>query len=1038
MPTLKDIERFKSSLLALGREQETLALWGEALEEPPPPQPSSAQPEALDTAEAPPPVLESEEEAAAVDFSSFLDQLPIDALPGDEAPEEATPSFDIPDFGIPETGTPEQEPGALDTDFLAQDALLSGLGEELASAEGDQEKIEEAIPDFSEEEPGQLEEEEANEAEGYEPAAAPEAPDISDFAIPDFPDFDEAPGGTPLELEDGEPAPEELEAEPELSAEPMAEDFAIPEFSLAQEGEAVPGPSPSEGPPPEEQGFDLASESPEGDSFEQFDLGGESMGDFGSTSLPDLGMDDFAPKKDDIDGQLASLESELPPADTFSLDGGWGADFSIPGFEMGTESPAKKSEKTPSRAAIASMEAAFGNAQPKAAKAAKSVDLDDAQVDALQDSLLSYPLNLRLAVEDIIANNKGTEEQQAELIWMLVERARAKDAAKAAGKILKRYIEIPAGFEKRTGAAFEAEKGSFAYVFVHSILPMLQAVVLAAIAGGILYFLGYNFAYRPIKAHSLYAEGDRQIKQRLYKDSESMFDQADKLWSMKSWHYRYARSYADEAQYPRSEAMYERLLRRWPRETQAALLYARMESVELQAYEKAETILTRHVLEREYFNRDALLLSADNFLAWADYEEQRYEGPDRTMLQGLYESARRRLALIMEKHGRSDAYLERMLLYFIRVDRAGASDKSDDVEALAKYFTENKKSAFSSATLAESADYLLSKDRLDYVNGLLMAAVDRDGTHPESYATLAKLNRRTGFPEEERKALDYAARFFKEADNTGASSQRRVRSYLGSLIRLAEMKIASRENLSAEETLDEAIGRYERALSERVLRREAEFGKAYSLFADLHFLERRDFPGALTLYQEAEDHGYITPEGDYRRGYMHYYAGTPDAERALVYFHRAGLSKEPTPYLTWAIANSMYERGNYFAAQGYFSMLVERMQFALATLSLVEPQSRPSHGEIVELLMMAQNNLGVSLHRVADRTGDPGKRAAAMVAFMESSRLYDALSRDQKSMIKSESKNLGFLNVDFILHPSRGIDLATYRQLPLDMAYPRK
>jgi len=37
MPTLKDIEQFKSSLFELGNEQETLARWGEQLEEVTPP-----------------------------------------------------------------------------------------------------------------------------------------------------------------------------------------------------------------------------------------------------------------------------------------------------------------------------------------------------------------------------------------------------------------------------------------------------------------------------------------------------------------------------------------------------------------------------------------------------------------------------------------------------------------------------------------------------------------------------------------------------------------------------------------------------------------------------------------------------------------------------------------------------------------------------------------------------------------------------------------------------------------------------------------
>jgi hypothetical protein len=57
------------------------------------------------------------------------------------------------------------------------------------------------------------------------------------------------------------------------------------------------------------------------------------------------------------------------------------------------------------------------------------------------------------------------------VIWKLVEGASAKDTAKDAGKILKRYIVIPSGFEKRTGAAFEAEK---AVLLICSSTPSCQ------------------------------------------------------------------------------------------------------------------------------------------------------------------------------------------------------------------------------------------------------------------------------------------------------------------------------------------------------------------------------------------------------------------------------------------------------------------------------------------------------------------------------------------------------------------------------------
>ncbi|OHD78685.1 MAG: hypothetical protein A3J97_17105, partial [Spirochaetes bacterium RIFOXYC1_FULL_54_7] len=772
------------------------------------------------------------------------------------------------------------------------------------------------------------------------------------------------------------------------------------------------------------------------DSFDEFSLGGELSPEAAEPSeLPEFESADFelgTEGGDDIDKQLAALDGELPTTDNFNLESSWGGDFSMPGFEMGREDkkPSSKAKRE------ASLQPAEQRPERHTEEKVRSVSLTDDQVDALQDTLLSYPLNLRLAVEDILANAKGTEAQQSTMIWKLVEGASARDVAKDAGKILKRYIVIPSGFEKRTGAAFEAEKGSFAYLFIHSILPMLQVIVLVAAGAGLIFFLGYNFAYRPIKAHTLYAEGRRQIEQRRYRESEEYFVNADKEWIIKSWYYRFAESYAGMEEYPRAELMYERLLSRWPNETKAALDYARMVSGNL-GFEKAESILKTHILQRDYFNMDALILMVDNYLAWANLEEQRYEGPRPDILQALYENTRFQLATLMEHHGQSDAYLQRMLSYFIRVDRAGGSDKSREVMGLANYFDGNPKSGFEPEVLAELADYLMDRDETVLVGSILSSAIDRDGTLPETYVALAKWNKRSDFTAEEVNALKYAIRFYEAQDEAIDLTPRRTKAYIKSLIRLAELRMDGGEILDASENLNTAIGRYERALAERRFKPAPEFAKSYSLLADIHYRDWRDFPAALANYEKAERHGYTMPETDYRQGFIYYQDQTQGSmEKALQFFYRAGLEREPSPYLLLATGNTLFTRSNFFAASGYYSMLVNQVQHELDTINLPRPQERRSHEEIVELLMVARNNLGVAKYRTAERMGDARQRSEAMVEFLSSAKLFDSLSRDQVRMTRSETRNLGFLNTDFVLHPQRGIDLALYKDLPMEMIFP--
>ena len=929
MPRSRDVELFKTSLRALGREPETLERWGEHWTESTPPDiggslpgdlPGSESGESADPGYEESAILENEATASPelddTDFASFLDSIPLDE------PEETL-------------GAGSKDNGA----SSGENAGFPGLENDFGDLEVPDSFGMPAEPGF----PGTIEEDDSSVPESLTAGLLDELEAIPDDATAEDFDFSDT-------LEPSNDAMELGSDAMELGGDAME----LGGDAVDLGGNAMGSAGFQSGPEPK-------------DSFDEFNLGGELALDATEPpELPEFESEDFGlgiGGSDDLDKQLAALDDGLPATENFNLESTWGGDFSIPGFEMGREDkkPAPKTRKDTAPQPDVRL-------SPRQTEVKiREVALTDNQVDALQDTLLSYPLNLRLAVEDILANTKGTEIQQAALVWKLVEGASARDAAKDAGKILKRYIAIPGSFEKRTGAAFEAEKGSFAYLFINSILPMLQVIVLAAAGAGLLFFLGYNFAYRPIRAHTLYSEGRRQIEQRRYREAEEYFTSADRVWIMKSWYYRYAESYAVMEEYPRAELMYERLLSRWPNETQAALDYARMVSGNL-GFEKAEAILKTHILQRDYFNRDALLLIVDNYLAWASLEEQRYDGPRQDKLQKLYEDARFHLATLMERHGQSDAYLQRMLSYFIRTERAGGADKLKEVRGLANYFTGNPKSGFAPEVLAEMADYLMDRNETGQVGTILSSAIDRDGTLPETYVALAKWNRRSDFTADEVKALEFAIRFFKTQDEAGDLSPRRTKGYINSLIRLAELRMASGETLDASKNLTSAIQRYERALAERRFRTAPEFAKAYSLLADIYYRDWRDFPAALANYAIAESQGFTNPETDYRKGFIHYQDQSQGSmERALQLFYRAGLEREPSPYLLLATGNALFARSNYFAASGYYSMLVNRLQHELDTINLPRPQERRSHEEIVELLMVARNNLGVAKIRTAER-----------------------------------------------------------------------
>ncbi len=994
---------------------ETESAGGFSIEELPAEEPSAEEPASAEP-------LPEEAAPGAEDFLAGLElgeegsqELPSEVEPleagAPNAPEESgLPGLE--DFAMPDFG----EPGAFEAPPGEETAGEAGPGEAAAPAEDfalpEDFSIPEAepspepdqgaapaeedfsIPDFSEEAP-------------QAPAAEAQA---DDFSIPDF-DLEapgpaasgEGPEAGPAEAEAPVPG---FEAEPggpgaeDSSLEPLASGEGEEGFSFALGEEPAAGPG----------GMGGSAGLPSGDDFESFSFEEPAAPGLGGREEAGLGG-----LGGDLDSELASLGDAGAAADTFSIDRDWG------GFgeaASGAEPPRQAPPRPSSR--------------PAAEEQFKPVSLSEAQVDRLQDSLLSYPLNLRVAIEDILANEKGSEAQRSRLVWAMVEGASAEDAAGAAARVLKRRIEIPKGFEKRTGAAFEAEKGSLAYAFIHTVLPVLRVALVAAALAGTLGWLGYRYVYKALAANAAYRSGYQRIAESRYPEAEASFEKARGYRDHVAWYYRYAEAYAAKRQYLLAEKKYAELVGRRPKEKKAILDWARLEKEQLK-FEEAVKVLKGTEIRREadrgktgllswdYFNKDALLLLGDVYLDWAE------EDPSK------YAEARRNYAWLIERYGQTDLYMGRMLLYFIRTDNIAEVDALVERYVSGREESEKAKIPFEPRTLAELGGYLLDREKLADVRIILTSAALKDPALPEAHYHLARYFRRAGDRAEERKALDNALKTFALLPGLGAKRQAQ---YIDGLIWRARFRLEGGEWMAAEQDFGAAAAEYERGLELGRLKRGPRFAEAYAGLAEVAYWQRMDLPAALGLYERAAADGFDPPDARYKRAYILYRSGR--TAESLVLFHRAGLEGEGSPYLDYAFGAALYARGDYFAAEGYFRRVVERMGDELRKLSLPQPQKSPSQGEIVELLMKAQNNLGAALYKVAGRVGDPKRRGAAMASFAESTRLFDSLTRDQETLSRTEAKNLGFLNMDFILHPQRGIDLAIYAEIEREMAFPRR
>ncbi|MCX7040665.1 MAG: hypothetical protein NT005_16215 [Spirochaetes bacterium] len=502
--------------------------------------------------------------------------------------------------------------------------------------------------------------------------AAPEEPQFEGIELPSLDDLQAAP-----EAAEGEPFGEQPAAEetPETPAAPRPpspiEDFpTLESFDLG-------GTEAAEEP----QAFGQQEQEPIAPAEEN--LSGGGMEGLGGGELGDLDMNEF--DIPETSGPLGRPSAKpTPRAGQRAPDqrgqqrgrqpGAAAASRLAERARDGLRGAAKRAVKriAPTMGRIAPSRA--GRLEELEAAGAESaagapVELTPEQFDGLKKSLDALPRNLKIAVQDIIATGKGSAGQLAALVSLLVQGASAQDIAALAGRITGKRIRIPAGYEKKTGVAFEAERRTFGYAFRENIFPVLRLFVLSSLAVGLFAFLGYRFVYRPLYAYTNYSQGYEHISAERYSLANERFSRAVGVWPRRNWFSRYAEAFAGKRQFALAEEKYEQLLLRYPGDRRGILDYARMESRSLSNYEKADTLL-QQLLDKNLYDYDALLAAGDNNLEWAERDPLRFE------------EARRSYAALITRYGQRDALLFRMLRYFIR------TKKIDEVERLRVYYAE--------------------------------------------------------------------------------------------------------------------------------------------------------------------------------------------------------------------------------------------------------------------------------------------------------------------------------------------------------------
>jgi tetratricopeptide (TPR) repeat protein len=758
-----------------------------------------------------------------------------------------------------------------------------------------------------------------------------------------------------------------------------------------------------------------------GDSLPDIDFPDttQDAGSDESGGLPDLGdLGDFA--SDSI--ELGS-EPDLGGEPEAHSDGGFGDDdFALPGLdEILNKSKSAEIQLTPPP-----KKGLFGRKKEEAKEedhdpnAVEEIRLSDEDVSKLLATLAGYPLNLRVACEEIIAEQVILPQQLSKLIRFLVRGASAKEGAALAGEILGKPIVIPKSFEKSTGEAWEEEKTSFAYIFVHNFLPVLRLFAAIAVLAASIVYLGYKFIYIPHKAETLYRRGYERIYAGEYQRANDLFSEAFVLHRKKGWFYQYAEGFRDQRRYMLAEAKYEELLRYYPRDKKGVLDYAHLQTYYLMNYDKANRLLQRELLDYAPNDFDGLLAAGDNFMAWGDSDPSRFFDK--------YEDARFSYARVMENYGRSAPVVERMMIYFIRTDNL------KEVLPLRYWFDGRGGRRLSPEAISELGGYLLDKqleevkgvpnlylEAIENVRPMLLEAVRAKPELPEPHYHLARYFKNRGNVYEERLTLENAIRAFDLAET---ETVRRRLFRVDTHYRYAELLTNNKQFFPAEENLVRGIELYEDFVSRNLITPSVQLGKLYAAKGDLeYFVKTGDMQTALNDYHTAEGYNWSPPEIQFRMGSAYYQL--EDWRNALDYLFKAAAELPQNRRVLYALGNTAYRRGNYFAAQGYYDRLLDILESQRAYLPVLLPNDRPEFLELGERMMMARNNAGVVYEALANQTGNREFRSRALSLYAESARAWDSITRDPETMIRRRipdgpddpGANLGLQNASNALRP---------------------
>ena len=645
------------------------------------------------------------------------------------------------------------------------------------------------------------------------------------------------------------------------------------------------------------------------------------------------------------------------------------------------------------------------------------LSISEEDYDYLIERVSSFPLNLRIELEDYLVNVDDSELNKMEIVHLIVNDVSLKKIVNKLEGILDKSIPIPRGFDKKSYEEYEKEKRSFKYRFVNKILPV--AILTTVALGFILsiFVLVWQFIYKPVVAEGFYKEGMTSIESGQYEKAIKRFDEAGTYKKKRKWYFKFANAFREKKQFLSAETIYERLLSDFNHDRQGGIEYADMLSTDLRNYEKAEKVLKRGVLDYHINDQGSLLALGDVYLDWADEDSTKYEEAKKTYVS------------LINLYGPKDVFSGRMMRYFIRTDNLA------EVLPLKNYFL-NKK--LPDEDLIELSGYLLEKryepkptdsenliGKIEDLRELLEKSIKKQPESPEANYNMGRFFLHN---QKNEAAKDYLVNAINLYEDSIKMTPKRTIRQIDSMRLYGELIAGDKLYNEAQEIYAKALAKYEAYTAQKGIYPSPVIGKLYANYGDISYFIAGDYDEALDAYEHAVRELNNSPSIQYKMGYIHYQKENySDAMKAMTLAY----SEKPNDRnLLYGFGNVLFKYTNYFAAQAYYERLMELLEAEKIRKGIIFPQTRVDHAEFVEDYMHTSNNLAVVLNRIAVQNGDSNKNGRAISLFGESTRAWDALNRNPETMIRAKTINLAYANIQNMVKPRSAFVPEIYSDIP--------